>query len=82
MNGVDWFARAFGAAVDDVRKRVVEEPWFGRAVTPPLRPDHTVSDALGWTRASDTARHPTAAPEQGHGQGHGQSHDQNHDFER
>ena len=50
MNGLDWFAAAFGAALDDIRKRTVEEPWFGRAVTPPLRPDHTVSDALGWTQ--------------------------------
>ena len=74
MNGVDWFARAFGAAVDDVRKRVVEEPWFGRAVTQPLRPDHTVSDALGWTQAGDIARHPAGSSEQGH--------DQSHDFER
>ena len=29
----DWFAEAFGRAIADIRQKVVEEPWFGRAVT-------------------------------------------------
>jgi hypothetical protein len=66
VNGVDWFAKAFGAAIDDVRKRVVEEPWFGRAVTPPLRPDRTASDELGWTKGGEINPHQPQTPDQGH----------------
>ena len=29
-----WFARSFGAALADIRQKVVEEPTYGRAVTP------------------------------------------------
>lgn len=29
-----WFTRAFGAAIADIRQRVIEEPYFGKAVTP------------------------------------------------
>ena len=46
----DWFADAFGAAVDDIRKRLVEEPWFGRDVTPPHEPAEKKSHDLGWVK--------------------------------
>jgi hypothetical protein len=31
----EWFAQAFGAAMEDIRQKVVEEPTYGRTVTPP-----------------------------------------------
>jgi alkylated DNA repair dioxygenase AlkB len=67
----DWFSSAFGAAIDDIRKRVVEEPWLGRAVTP-KHGDHSVSDALGWTREGQDS--PVSSQ--------GQAQDQGHDFDR
>jgi hypothetical protein len=30
----NWFAEAFGAAVADIRRELVEVGWFGRAETP------------------------------------------------
>ena len=63
----DWFAQAFGAAVDDIRKRVVEEPWFGRAVTPPYRPDRTMADELGWTKEGQSPETPAPAHDNEHG---------------
>ena len=71
MNGGDWFTRAFGSAVDDIRKRVIEEPWFERAVTPPYRPDKSAADDLGWTKGK--AREPHAPDD---------ARDQSHDLER
>jgi hypothetical protein len=47
MSDRDWFVKAFGAAVDDIRKRLVEEPWFGREVTPPLQ-EKPMAHTLGW----------------------------------
>jgi len=32
-NFMDELAKGFGDAVTDIRQKVVEEPWFGRAVT-------------------------------------------------
>lgn len=31
------FLRGFGNAVADIREKVIEEPWFGRPVTPAAR---------------------------------------------
>jgi hypothetical protein len=52
----DWFARAFGSSVADIRHKLVEEAWFGREVTPrPLggngrEPDErTMAERAGWT---------------------------------
>lgn len=32
--GLDWIARGIANAAQDIRHKVVEEPWFGRVVTP------------------------------------------------
>ena len=77
MNGRDWFAKAFGAAVDDIRKHVIEEPWFGRAVTPPHRPERSMAETLGWTNGNDTRS--AQSPDQA--QGYNEP-DHAHDFER
>ena len=51
----DWFTNAFGVAVADVRRELVERGWFDRSVTP--RPfdrqphhdqDRSVGERLGW----------------------------------
>lgn len=47
----DWFSRAFGAAIDDMRKKIVEEPWFGRALSKPLSGKEGFD--LGWTQGED-----------------------------
>lgn len=64
----DWFSRTFGAAIDDVRKKLIEEPWFGRAVTPPHRNHSSLSQEMGW----DQPPSEVAPPAQDHG----------HDFDR
>jgi len=52
----NWFAKAFGATVADIRHKLVEEAWFGREVTP--RPfagngrepdERTMAERAGWT---------------------------------
>jgi hypothetical protein len=72
VNGGDWFTRAFGGAVDDIRARVTEEPWFERAIAPPYRPDKSAADDLGWTKKGEG--HEPAAPDN--------ARDHPHDFER
>jgi hypothetical protein len=54
---VSWFARAFGAAVSDMRQRLVEEAWFGRIVTPrrfaefgSSKGEPSPAERLGWDR--------------------------------
>lgn len=47
----DWFTEAFGAAVADIRRELVEVGWFGRAErthsTPPAQPeDRTVYEDM------------------------------------
>lgn len=49
------FFRAFGAAIADIRQRVVEEPYFGKAVTPRATSitigspgEKSPGEALGW----------------------------------
>jgi hypothetical protein len=32
---LEWLAQAFGAAMEDIRHKVVEEPTYDRTVTPP-----------------------------------------------
>lgn len=32
--GLDWLQRGIANAVVDIREKVVEEPWFGKKVTP------------------------------------------------
>jgi hypothetical protein len=58
----DWFTRAFGATVTDLRQKLVEEAWFGRQVTPRLfdsaghgsdrdqEPEDSLAELLGWER--------------------------------
>jgi hypothetical protein len=77
VNGRDWFANAFGAAIDDIRKRVIEEPWFGRAVTPLYRPEHSMSDTLGWTQGNERRYSQSLDPAAGH-----DGSDHAHDFDR
>lgn len=51
-----WFARSFGAAIADVRQRVLEEPYYGKIVTPRATSitigapgEKSPGEALGWT---------------------------------
>lgn len=49
MKPFDWFLEGFGAAVRDVRQKVVEEPWYGKS----LGCDHhplSMAEALGWAK--------------------------------
>lgn len=34
----DWLAQQFAEAVTDIRRRVVEEPWFGKPLDRPFSP--------------------------------------------
>jgi len=49
MTQRDWFTEGFGQAVADIRQKLVEEPWFGRAVTPANGMEPSLSETLGWT---------------------------------
>lgn len=55
------FADGFAAAVADVRQRLVEEGWFGRAVTPKSQtitlgagPEQSPGERLGWVQPGET----------------------------
>lgn len=41
MSRSDWFARSFGAAVEDVRARMIDEAWFGRRAGASAQHHHT-----------------------------------------
>lgn len=60
---IDWFARGFGMALADVRQRVLEEPWFGKVVTPRSQTitlgspgEKSPSEALGWAHPAEPER--------------------------
>ena len=61
MSNRDWFANAFGAAVEDIRHKLVEEGWFGRTVTPrTLRKgqenqadQRSLAEQFGWGKGTD-----------------------------
>jgi hypothetical protein len=59
----------FGELITDLRHKLVEEPWFGRAVTPSHEPakDEPVAD-LGWIAWRDAE--PSAQEQEGPGHGH------------
>lgn len=72
MPSDDWFTKAFGDAVADIRQKLVEEGWFGRPLI--ARPEHrgqSLDEALGWAHGpKDDARDPELgrAPEIDRGQ--------------
>jgi hypothetical protein len=58
-----WFERAFGAALADIRQKVVEEPTYGRAVTPRATTitlnspgEKSPGEGLGWGHAPEPER--------------------------
>lgn len=57
----DWFTQAFGAAVADIRREVVEIGWFSRAEKP-----QSPSQFYGHDK-DDAAERTRNAPEQEHG---------------
>lgn len=57
----DWFAEAFGAAVADIRREIVEIGWFSRAERP-----QSPSQFYGHDK-DDSAERTRGAPEQEHG---------------
>lgn len=57
----DWFVEAFGAAVADIRREIVEVGWFGRAERP-----QSPSQFYGHDK-DDPAERAPKAPEQEHG---------------
>jgi len=56
MTQRDWFTEGFGQAVADIRQKLVEEPWFGRAVTPANGMEPSLSETLGWTLPGNPER--------------------------
>ncbi len=52
MDGPDWFVEGFGDAIADVRQTLVEEGWFGRAVTDgPAGEPASLEAAFDWVEA-------------------------------
>ena len=45
MSLFDEFAKGVGSAVTDIRQKVVEEPYFGRAVTEGAEPQGTAPES-------------------------------------
>ena len=68
-----WLIRAFGAAITDMRLKVVEEAWFGRTVTPrPLaergwHAEKSGAEKLGWDRPTGAEREHAPSHEQDRG---------------
>lgn len=74
----DWFADAFGAAIADIRSKLIDEAWFGRSAES-KRPagiefgDWLSGDVSPVARNLDAdnfwsrEREPTPTPEQDHG---------------
>lgn len=57
----DQLVKGLGDAIADVRTKVVEEPWFGRAVT------ERESLTLEWPEAKEAQPIDCASPERDHG---------------
>lgn len=63
----DKFARAFGDAISDIRTKVLEEGWFGKAVTGRRQTitmgspgdEKSLAEQLGWFRSDDRSQQPT-----------------------
>ncbi len=56
MSAAHEASQGLAAALADIRQKVVEEPWFGRAVTPQLVravDGESLAEALGWALADD-----------------------------
>lgn len=70
---LDSLARGFGSAIHDIRQQVLENPWFGRTVTP-----RSQTITLGTERAASDAR----TPGEQLGWGKPQQHTHDHDMER
>jgi hypothetical protein len=75
-----WFARSFGSALADVRQRVLEEPYFGKIVTPRATSitlgspgEKSPGEALGWF-SRNFEPDPTRQPEPGERDIHGNTH--------
>lgn len=73
MSLPDWFIQGFGSAISDIRRKVVEEPWYGKSLgTEPRAP--SLSEALGWARQQpgepDVEPSHGLAPKPHEGQGH------------
>lgn len=77
MANRDWFSNAFGATVEDIRHKLVEEGWFGRTVTPrtmrrgqePEAERTTFAELFGWGKPderAETNRTAPNSPEHGH----------------
>ena len=64
MNSIaDTFFRSFGVALADARQRVLEEPWFGKVVTPRAQTitlgspgEKSPGEGLGWGHAPEPER--------------------------
>jgi hypothetical protein len=69
MAPLAWFLEGFGKVVDDIRHKVVEEPWFGREVTPSSEPPQpSLAEALGWAQGPiDPSPTPDSRADQEHG---------------
>lgn len=69
----DIFAECFGDVVRDVREKLVEEPWFGRAMDDPKPPEPgSLAEMFGWERRGAEVGDP--------GREHGYGHE--HDIDR
>lgn len=66
MNKADWFASAFGSAVEDIRARMIDEAWFGRRAGASAQHHHT--------HEHHHSQDPNAAERDIHGNGRGNEH--------
>jgi hypothetical protein len=64
------FGEVTHGAVSDIRHKLVEEAWFGRAVTPERR------DLTGWETLCDRL-----AQERGHAPDHAREHEHDRDLD-
>lgn len=72
MTKKDWFVEGFAAAVTDIRQKVVEEPWFGKPVTPVAsQTPQSLGEALNWASTpTDEQPAPQTGPEPDPGMEH------------
>ena len=59
----DWFEAGFGDAVADIRRKIVDEAWFGRPSEVGLAREPSFSELMGWALVQGAKRE-QAPPDQ------------------
>lgn len=60
----DWFLEVFGSAMPDIRRKLIDEAWFGRRTAASDSPWREKGDErLGWEQPAAREHAPDRAPQ-------------------